>query len=81
MEYLAASLPIIAAEGTLPSDVLIDDQNGFFIHNSSELAEKIIRLLDNREKLTEFGSNSKKMVQKFDWKNVCKQILDEYSKC
>ena len=81
LEYLAASLPIIAAEGTLPSDVLIDDQNGFFIHNSSELAEKIIRLLDNREKLTEFGSNSKKMVQKFDWKNVCKQILDEYSKC
>ena len=80
LEYLAAALPIIAVEGTLPSDVLIDGQNGFFIHNSSELAEKIIHLLDNREKITEFGNNSKKMVEKFDWKNICKQILDEYSK-
>lgn len=81
LEYLAASLPIIAIEGTLPPDVLIDGRNGFFVRNSSELAEKIVYLLDDIEKIKEFGSNSKKMVEKFDWKNVCKQILDEYSKC
>ena len=81
LEYLAAGLPVITMEETLPSDVLISGKNGFFIHDSSELAEKIIYLLDNEEEIKEFGNNSKKMVQKFDWKNITNLILDEYSKC
>jgi len=80
LEYLAASLPIIAMEGTLPADVLIDGKNGFFVHNSSELAEKIIFLLDNHDKIEEFGSNSKSMAEKFDWKNIANLIIDEYAK-
>ena len=81
LEYMAASLPIISMSGTLPSDVLIDGKNGYFIQNSKNLAEKIIILLNNREKITEFGNNSSQMVQKFDWKNISNLILDEYSKC
>ena len=81
LEYMAASLPVIAIRGTLPSDVLDDGKNGFFVKNSSDLAEKIIYLLDNEEKINDFGKSSKKMVQKFDWKNISKLILDEYSKC
>lgn len=81
LEYMAASLPVIAIRGTLPSDVLDDGKNGFFVQNSSDLAEKIIYLLDNEEKINDFGKSSKRMVQKFDWKNISKLILDEYSKC
>lgn len=80
LEYLAASLPIIAIKNTLPNDVLIDGKNGFFINNSSELAEKIIFLLDNNKIKNEFGSISKSMAEKFDWKNIVNQSIKEFSK-
>ena len=80
LEYMAASLPIVAKNGTIPSDILIDGENGFSIQNSTDLAEKIIKLLENKKMLEKFGENSKKMVEKFDWKNISQMIIDDYSK-
>ncbi len=78
LEYMAVSLPIIAQKGTLPSDVLENEKNGYFIENSNDLAEKIILLLNQPKKVESMGRQSSKMVQKFDWENVVKLIINEY---
>ena len=79
LEYMAASLPIVAKNETIPSDILIDGQNGFFINNSIDLAEKIIKLLENEEMLEKFGESSRKIVEKFDWENIAQMIINDYS--
>ncbi len=78
LEYMASSLPIIAKTGTLPEDVLKDNENGWFVENSSELYEKIIKLEQNPELVEKMGKNSLSMVQKFSWKIIVKSIIDIY---
>lgn len=75
LEYMASSLPIIAQEGTLPDDVLVNEKNGFFVNGVDELSEKIILLLKNLNQVEIMGKESLKMVQKFSWENVTKSIL------
>jgi len=79
LEYMASGLPIIAKTGTLPNDVLINNENGYFIDNSSELSEKIIKLLKNPELVEKMGKNSLSMVQKFSWEKIVKSITDIYN--
>jgi len=78
LEYMASSLPIIAQNGTLPTNILEDGKNGFFIKNSKELADKINYLLENEDKRESFGIKSKEMVKKFDWENVVNDITKEF---
>jgi glycosyltransferase involved in cell wall biosynthesis len=78
LEYMASSLPIIAKTGTLPDDVLKDNENGWFVENSSELYEKIIKLEQNPELVEKMGKNSLNMVQKFSWERIVKSIIDIY---
>jgi glycosyltransferase involved in cell wall biosynthesis len=78
LEYMASSLPIIAAEETLQEDILKDGQNGYFIKNSDDLAKKIIFLLQNDQLRESMGKKSRDMVSQFDWKNIANRILEEY---
>ena len=80
LEYMAVSLPIIAQKGTLPEDVLENEKNGYFIENVNDLVEKIILLLNQPEKIKEMGIQSSKMVQKFSWDKVVKNIIEESKK-
>jgi len=80
LEYMAVSLPIIAKKGTLPEDVLENGKNGYFIENANDLAEKIILLLNQPKKVENMGIQSLKMVQKFSWNNVIKNIIEETKK-
>ena len=80
LEYMAVSLPVIAQKGTLPEDVLENERNGYFIKNANDLAEKIILLLNQPEKVKEMGIQSSKMVQKFSWNKVVKNIIEESKK-
>jgi glycosyltransferase involved in cell wall biosynthesis len=78
LEYMASSLPLIAMKNTLPSDVLVDGKNGYFIENEDELVSKIIFLLKNSGTCTEMGQKSKDMVTKFDWSHIAEAIVKEY---
>ena len=80
LEYMASSLPILAAEGTLQDNILKDGQNGYFVKNSDELAKKIIFLLQNDQDRETMGQKSREMANHFDWKNVVNLILEEYRK-
>ena len=69
LEYMAVSLPIIAKRGTLPLDVLENENNGYFIDDAGDLAEKIIGLLNDPKKVEKMGIQSLNMVQKFSWRS------------
>ncbi|MFB5631415.1 MAG: glycosyltransferase family 4 protein [Nitrosopumilaceae archaeon] len=78
LEYMASSLPIVAKIGTLPDDVLKNNENGWFVENSSELSEKIIKLEKNPDLVERMGKKSLDMVQKFSWEGIVKSIIDIY---
>jgi len=78
LEYMASSLPILAKTGTLPEDVLKNNENGWFIESSDELSEKIIKLEQNPELVEKMGKKSLNMVQKFSWERIVKSIIDIY---
>ena len=78
LEYMASSLPILAKTGTLPEDVLKDNENGWFVENSFELSEKIVKLEQNPELVEKMGKKSLNMVQKFSWERIVKSIIDVY---
>ena len=78
LEYMAASLPILAMVGTLPEDVLVDGKNGFFINNSEELAKRIDELLKNPQTIEMMGNKSLEMVQKFSWEKIVLDIIKDF---
>ena len=81
LEYMASYLPILAVNGTLSSDILKDGENGYFVKDANELAEKIIYLLQNQKTRIEMGQKSRDIVEKYDWKIITQSIIDEYKKC
>ena len=81
LEYMASCLPIIAWENTLPSDVLLNGKNGFFVNSPNELAQRVILLLSNQNLRQQMGLESRRLVEKFDWRNIAEMIINEYSKC
>ncbi len=80
LEYMASSIPIIAKIGTLPNDVLENEHNGLFVCDANDLADKIIELLENPDKINAMGKNSLNMVQKFSWEKVVNSIISIYDK-
>lgn len=80
LEYMSASLPIIAAKNTLPTEILEDSKNGYFISDVDDLASKIIHILENDKIRQNFGEHSRKMVEKYDWSKITSEIIDEYKK-
>ena len=75
LEYMASSLPIVAASDTLPKDILIDGENGYFIKNYTDLALKIIEILSSKDKQHTMGEKSLEIAVNFDWKIVVEKIL------
>jgi glycosyltransferase involved in cell wall biosynthesis len=80
LEYMASSLPIIAKKGSLSDDVLRDGENGYFIEDAYELAEKTINFLQNPSLVEKMGNMSRNMVQKFSWQNLLFPVLEKYDK-
>lgn len=80
LEYMAASLPIIAKTGTLSNDVLHHDENGYFVENSDQLAQRIIEILQEPKLVQDFGTRSKMLVKKFSWEKLINSMLEKYQK-
>ena len=71
---------LVLREQLTPEDVLVNEQNGYYIDGAEDLAEKIILLLNEPKKVQNMGNKSLDMVQKFSWNNVVKNILDILNK-
>lgn len=80
LEYMASSLPIIAKTGSLSDDILKNGENGYFIDDANDLAEKVIRLLQEPALAEQMGNTSRQTVEKFSWKNLLASFLKKYEK-
>lgn len=80
LEYMASSLPIIAIEGTLPTNVLQNGKNGYFVKDSNDLTDKIIQLLEKPEMVKKMSENSLEMVQEFSWQKIVNSIISIFGK-
>lgn len=78
LEYMASSLPILCQKNTLPDNILLENENGYSVQDSEDLALKIIQLLEDDEKRIKMGAKSHETSLKFDWNKVVKKILSEY---
>jgi len=80
LEYMASALPIIAKTGSISDDILKDGENGYFIVDANDLAEKAIRLLQDPALVDKMGNTSRQMVEKFSWENILTTFLKKYEK-
>lgn len=80
LEYMASSLPIIARRDSLSDNVLKDGENGYFVDNAKDVAEKAIKILQDASLVERMGNTSRTMVQKFSWESLLTPLLRKYEK-
>ena len=83
LEAMAVGLPIIGTPvGGIP-DFLKDDETGLFckVGNPNDIAEKIIKLLENGELRNKLAENGRRLVEeKYDWDIIVGEFREIYGK-
>jgi glycosyltransferase involved in cell wall biosynthesis len=81
LEYMASGLPIIALEDTLPRNVLKHEVNGYFVKDGENFADKVTKLLSNKELSSTMGAMSREIAEhEFDWRIIVGKIIEGYQK-
>ena len=78
-EALSCGTPVIATDLPAIRDIVQDGVNGLIFEqkNSKMLAEKIIYLLNNPDKMQEMGKNGRKFVEEnFGWEIITEKYRD-----
>jgi phosphatidylinositol alpha-1,6-mannosyltransferase len=78
------SKPVIAGRSGGISDAVIDGETGFLVdpENSQEIADTIIKLLDNPELARKLGEQGRKrVVEEFTWRKAAEIIEEKMSDC
>ena len=81
LEANACSTPVIGSKVGGILDVINDGVNGFYVQqkNALDLAEKIIRLSEEKKLRTQMGENGRKLVEAhFSWETLASRIIDVY---
>ena len=82
LEAMAAKLPVIASNISGSVDLVEHEKNGllFESENYLDLADKILLLYNNKEKMTDLAQNGYEYVQGFDISVMCEKYWNVY-KC
>jgi glycosyltransferase EpsD len=80
MEAMACGLPVVATENRGHLELIKDNSNGFIvtIGNSRNLAERVIELGNNRDKLILFGTESTRKIESYNLKSINKELNKIY---
>lgn len=80
IEAMAMGNPIVATDVRGNNDAVEDGVNGYLVPvgDSGMMAEKILELMNDREKLRTFGENGLDMVKDFSTENVNREMLTIY---
>ncbi len=79
MEAMAAGLPVVAVDATGTSDVVEDGEDGLLTSNDAhELAQAIIRMLQEDELREGLKTAALKKIDTFDIKKQAEQMVDVY---
>ncbi len=82
-EYMSAGIPVVASNFPLWKSIVEDNHCGVCVDpaDPEQIACAIHYLLDNPEEALEMGNNGRKAVmQKYNWENEGKKLLDIYKK-
>ena len=65
LEYMAASLPVVATSVGGAGEAVIENETGFLIESDNDemLANRLVDLLEDEEKARELGANGKKIAE------------------
>ena len=85
VEYMAAKLPVIGANGGATPEIIIENETGYLfpIGDSKELANKLKQVINNKDKAKQLGLNGyERFINHFSQdvyvtkvKNVCEEVL------
>ena len=81
IEALACKTPVIASDVRGVSELVRDNFNGFLVkpEKPKQIAEKIIKLKDNKELMNKFKKNARKIVEEeFDVRKNVKKLLERF---
>lgn len=77
-EALASGLPVVAMGGSGINDVVDDGVAGLLANNEAELADALLRLLQDKALRTRMAACAPSQVVRFDWDTVTPLYLDAY---
>jgi glycosyltransferase involved in cell wall biosynthesis len=85
LEAMAAGLPIITTSNAGLIDAIVNGREGFLLRTMpskpKEIAEKIIRLIENPKLMKKMSNeNIKRVKSEYDAKIVCNQVMEIYQK-
>lgn len=74
LEAASSGRPVVSTRVGGSEDLIVDGHNGLFVkRNSKDIAEKLMFLHKNRQRLKEMGANNRKEVEgKWSWKVRCR---------
>ncbi len=81
LEYMAASLPVIATNVGGANEAIVENETGFIVESDDDkmLAERLTELLANPEKAKQFGARGRTIVEeKFSCETQLKLTLELY---
>lgn len=83
IEAMAAGKPIVATNLGGSSDAtgaVKDEENGFLVSPGAEdeLADRLIRILKDRDLCARMGQRSKEIANSYDWPVVARRYIDVY---
>lgn len=83
LEALAAGKPVVATETGIAPEIIKNGENGFLFSpcDHQGLADKVTRLLADKELSAAISLRSKTVAETFDWKRITELVLDTYNQC
>ncbi len=80
LEAMSYGIPCVVSEGTNLGEEISKNSAGWCCKNSSEdIAKCIVRAVENKRLLDEYGSNGRKLINaRFVWKEVSKDTISKY---
>lgn len=79
IEAMAASLPVVAVDGSGTRDIVEHGKQGFLVENDADaLAKGIHELLSDPQQMKRFSHNALKKAKAFDVNQLSKQMISVY---
>jgi glycosyltransferase involved in cell wall biosynthesis len=82
LEAMACGLPVVATRvGGIP-DIIEDGANGYLVDtkNQEQIAEVLLKLLQNETLREEMSDNNRKEAEKYSWNTVAATLEGVYQK-
>lgn len=80
LEYMAMNKPVVSTTIGAEGLEIENNKNILIADQWDEFADKIIKLLNDKELATIIGNNSRKLVEnKYDWKKIAEKQMNVYN--